>query len=100
MGASFIAWLLSGTNVNPLPAHYYCPVCKKVEFHSEEKCGIDLPDKVCTCGNNNHKDGFGIDAFNMYHFLDGMRYMFQEMGLVLSKSVCKSILMGTERYES
>lgn len=68
MGASFIAWLLSGTNVNPLPAHYYCPVCKKVEFHSEEKCGIDLPDKVCTCGNNNHKDGFGIDAFNMYPF--------------------------------
>lgn len=68
MGASFIAWLLSGTNVNPLPAHYYCPVCKKVEFCSEEKCGIDLPDKMCACGNNYHKDGFGIDAFIMYPF--------------------------------
>ena len=32
MGASFIAWLLNGTSVNPLPAHYYCPVCKKAEF--------------------------------------------------------------------
>lgn len=66
MGASFIAWLLCGTNVNPLPAHYYCPVCKKVEFSFEEKCGIDLPDKMCSCGNNYHKDGFGIDVFNMY----------------------------------
>lgn len=26
MGASFIAWLLGGTNVNLLPLHYYCPV--------------------------------------------------------------------------
>ena len=25
IGASFIAWLLGGTDVNPLPAHYYCP---------------------------------------------------------------------------
>lgn len=31
MGASFIAWLLGGTNVNPLPAHYYCPWCRKIE---------------------------------------------------------------------
>ena len=25
IGASFIAWLLGETDVNPLPAHYYCP---------------------------------------------------------------------------
>lgn len=68
MGASFIAWLLGGTNVNPLPAHYYCPVCKKVEFVSGQKCGIDLPDKKCSCGCDYHKDGFGIDAVNMYPF--------------------------------
>ena len=68
MGASFIAWLLGGTNVNPLPAHYYCPICKKVEFFSSEKCGLDLPDKKCSCGNLFQKDGFGIDAVNMYPF--------------------------------
>ena len=38
MGASFIAWLLGGTNVNPLPSHYFCPTCKKVEFAPDEKC--------------------------------------------------------------
>lgn len=32
LGASFIAWILGGTIVNPLPAHYYCPACKKMEF--------------------------------------------------------------------
>ena len=66
MGASFIGWLLNRTNVNPLPAHYYCPVCKKVEFVLGEKCGLDLPDKKCSCGRVYNKDGFGIDAVNMY----------------------------------
>lgn len=66
MGASFIAWLLGGTNVNPLPSHYFCPTCKKVEFVSDEKCGMDLPEKKCSCGINYRKDGFGISEINMY----------------------------------
>lgn len=45
IGASFIAWLLNATDVNPLPAHYYCPACKKVEFVLNENCGLDLSDK-------------------------------------------------------
>lgn len=66
MGASFIAWLLGGTNVNPLPTHYYCPICKKVEFVLDEKCGIDLPEQKCSCGRYYQKDGFGISEVNMY----------------------------------
>ena len=50
MGASFIAWLLGGTNANPLLAPYYCPVCKSVEFVKGEKNAIDLLDKkLLTC---------------------------------------------------
>ena len=30
--SSFVAWLLGATKCNPLPAHYYCPKCRKVEF--------------------------------------------------------------------
>ena len=66
MGASLIAWLLGATNVNPLPAHYYCSQCKKIEFVSDTKCGVDLPDKKCSCGSDLEKDGFGIDVANMY----------------------------------
>lgn len=65
-GASFIAWLLNGTCVNPLPAHYYCPRCKKIEFFNEAKCGLDLDNKKCECGYDYQKDGFNIDAINMY----------------------------------
>lgn len=66
MGASFIAWLLGGTYVNPLPSHYYCPICKKVEFVPNEKCGNDLPEKKCSCGRYYQKDGFGISEVNIY----------------------------------
>lgn len=66
LGASFIAWLLGGTNVNPLPAHYYCKTCKKIEFIPTAKCGLDLPDKMCSCGSLYERDGFAIDAIHMY----------------------------------
>lgn len=65
-GASFIAWLLNGTCVNPLPAHYYCPHCKKIEFVKGVKCGLDLENKKCECDHDYKKDGFDIDAINMY----------------------------------
>lgn len=71
MGSSFIAWLLGATNVNPLPAHYYCPKCKKIEFISNVKCGLDAPDKKCSCGVAYEKDGFGIDAIHMYPLFGG-----------------------------
>ena len=68
MGTSFIAWLLGETKVDPLPAHYYCSVCRKVEFDLNEKCGIDWFEKKCSCGNDYKKDGFVIDVINMYPF--------------------------------
>lgn len=64
--ASLIAWLLGATEVNPLPAHYYCPHCKKIEFFPDEKCGLDLPEKICECGTKFKRDGFAIDIMNMY----------------------------------
>ena len=69
MKASFITWLVSESNVNPLPAHYYCPACKKVEFVTEAKCGLDLPEKTCTCGKPFKRDGFNIDLINVYPLL-------------------------------
>lgn len=64
--ASFIAWLLGSTDINPLPAHYYCPHCKKIEMYIDVRCGLDLPERKCTCGNKYKRDGYGIDAMNMY----------------------------------
>ncbi len=62
-GNSFVAYLLGITQVNPLPPHYYCPKCKRIEFVSEVKDGFDLSEKVCgTCGAIMQGDGHQLDS--------------------------------------
>lgn len=54
-----IAYLLGTTEENPLPAHYYCPKCKTVEW-MDGKCVFDLHVKDCACGAKMIPDGFDI----------------------------------------
>lgn len=63
VSASLAAYFAGFTNVNPLPAHHYCPVCKRLEFvrldHRLAPC--DLPPKICpTCGAEMKRDGYDI----------------------------------------
>ncbi|MCQ2537873.1 MAG: PolC-type DNA polymerase III [Lachnospiraceae bacterium] len=69
VGSSFVATMAGITEVNPLPAHYYCKKCQYSDFDSEEVkayqkesiCGFDMPDKVCpVCGEPLVKDGADI----------------------------------------
>ncbi|MCR5608596.1 MAG: PolC-type DNA polymerase III [Lachnospiraceae bacterium] len=67
VGSSFVATMSGITEVNPLPAHYYCEKCHYSDFDSEEvkkysgSSGCDMPDKVCpVCGANLCKDGHDI----------------------------------------
>ena len=57
-GASFVNWLVMGTQVNPLPPHCRCPVCKKTVFFSEGD-GWDKPALTC-CGRPLLPDGHSI----------------------------------------
>ncbi len=65
VGSSFVATMLNVSEVNPLPAHYICPNCKKSIFNDEDgnpyginyASGFDLPDRVCECGTKFRKDG-------------------------------------------
>ncbi|MDD6207404.1 MAG: PolC-type DNA polymerase III [Clostridiales bacterium] len=67
VGSSFVATMSGITEVNPLPAHYYCDNCFYSDFDSEEvkafagKSGCDMPDKICPkCGKPLKKDGHEI----------------------------------------
>ena len=67
VGSSFVATMAGISEINPLPAHYYCPNCHYYDFDSEEvkaysgSSACDMPDKPCPkCGTMLGKDGHDI----------------------------------------
>ena len=62
IGASFIAYLLGVTEINPLPPHYYCSKCRSIliEPIEDKLCCFDLPKVDCLCDTPLIKDGHNI----------------------------------------
>jgi DNA polymerase-3 subunit alpha (Gram-positive type) len=61
------------TEVNPLPPHYRCGNCNKVEIIKDEEVstGVDLEEKKCPeCGHQYEKDGFDI-PFEVFMGFEG-----------------------------
>lgn len=81
-GASFVAFLLGASDINPLPAHYYCPVCKKTEFVQKLSDGWGLTKKYCdNCHSLLVRDGHNI-PFEVYRHIINRNAGFD---LVISK---------------
>lgn len=68
VGSSFAATMAGITEINPLPAHYYCPECHYSDFDPPElkdkppgTSACDLEDRVCpNCGKLLCKEGHDI----------------------------------------
>lgn len=60
----FTAYLLGASEINPLPMHYYCPKCKRVEWLDDldnDKCLFDMRHtRTCECGAEMKIDGYDI----------------------------------------
>ena len=60
----FTAYLLGASEINPLPMHYYCPKCKRIEWVDDldnDKCLFDMRHtRTCECGAEMRIDGYDI----------------------------------------
>ena len=65
--ASFSAYLLGFSSSNPLPPHYYCPDCHRVERTDGAWDGFDLPDMTCSvCSGTMRGDGHDFHFGYLY----------------------------------
>lgn len=58
--ASFVAYVMGATEINPLKPHYYCPACHRIEFVKDVLSGWDLPIRRCSCGKEFLRDGHDL----------------------------------------
>ena len=58
---SILVYLLGDHELNPMPAHYYCPHCGYYHEQPKTVVGLDLPEETCPhCGTVLRKDGFSL----------------------------------------
>lgn len=58
-GASFVAYLLGATDINPLPRHEYCPRCHTTNFVGSGTPFDKAPTR-CSCGAEMETDGHNL----------------------------------------
>ena len=96
-GGSLTTYFCGIGDVNPLPAHYYCPECHHFELFGDSPknywyTGYDLADKNCpVCGTKLRSDGFNIP----FETFAGLRF---DREPDIDISVAREIRSGIVKY--
>ena len=101
LASSLVTFLCGISEVNPLPAHYYCPKCHHFELATSAKdnyrlCGYDLTTKNCPqCSHVMKSDGVDImPEINMGIHLDKEPSVFLNFAPEIRSEVVKYIAMN------
>lgn len=92
-GSTLISYLLGVCDNNPLPTHYYCKTCKRVELiFKNTAVEWDYSEKACPCGGILTPVGFDIPKETHKYFLnDPCTTLFVcESGVKSAKELIKS----------
>ncbi len=96
---SLIDFLTGATRINPLPPHYRCPNCCRIEYSAEKRDGFDLPRRKCpSCGLDMLRDGHALSPYLYWadskrsldyptHEMRASHLHLQELQRVLDRSV-------------
>lgn len=96
IGASFIAFILDVTEVNPLPPHEICFNCKIFKWSINIESGIDNNKQYCKiCNNIIYKDGFDIEFAT---FINPYRLSLPDIDLNIATHLHKSALHFITEY--
>lgn len=99
--SSLISYCLGITKNNPLPAHYYCPVCKRVEWVSSADSGYDLPESTCRCGGEMQGDGLDLCYQSFFGFsgdkIPDIPMNFSKNGKGIVVDALKNKIVGKDR---
>ena len=61
VASCFTAYLLGASEINPLPPHYYCEACERLEWADEVDCIFDMRGtRTCECGAEMRIDGYNL----------------------------------------
>ena len=74
---SILVYLLGDHELNPMPAHYYCPHCGYYHEQPETVVGLDLPEEKCPrCDTILRRDGFSLREEYVWKVSSGIDFEY------------------------
>ena len=88
---SILIYLLGDHELNPMPAHYYCPNCGYYHEEPQAVVGLDLPERNCPhCRYVLRRDGFSLREEYMWRASSEMTFEYRMTSRVIPLA-CKVI---------